>query len=109
MMIEPFSITVPRSKGRVGVRRTVSRGELDVSCRLTFAEMIVGPPGSVADLSGLTFLDSSGVGAIHRAKQIAEKDGGHLVICRPRPTVRRLFEINGLLGWLGEWDPIWSG
>ena len=107
MMIEPFSITVREVEGALVFEL---RGELDVSCRLTFEEMIVGPPGSVLvlDLSGLTFLDSSGVGAIHRAKQIAEKDGGHLVICRPRPTVRRLFEINGLLGWLGEWDPIWS-
>jgi anti-anti-sigma factor len=106
-MVELFSITVREVQGALVFELG---GEFDLSGRLTFEELVVGPPGSllVLDLSGLTFIDSSGLGAIHRAKKIAEKDGGHMRICRPRPPVHRLFEISGLLGWLSEWDPTWS-
>ncbi len=106
-MIELFSVTAREVDGALVF---ALRGELDVSCLLTFEEMVVGPPGSflVLDLSGLTFVDSSGLGAIDGAKNIAEKEGGHMVICRARPPVRRVFEISGLLEWLGEWNPSWS-
>ena len=64
---------------------------------------LVGPPGSlvVVDLYELTFMDSSGLGAIHAARRMAIKDGGNLVVCRPSPMVHRVLEITGLDMWAG--------
>lgn len=86
------------------------RGELDASTCGGLAEHLTGPPGSlvVVDLAQLTYMDSSGLGAIHTARQMAIKDGGTLVVCRPNPMVHRVLEITGLDTWVAEWDPDWS-
>ena len=62
------------------------------------ADRLAGPPGSlvVLDLAQLTFMDSSGIGAIHAARRLTIKDGGTLVVCRPSPQVDRVLEITGL-------------
>lgn len=93
-------------KGRVAALR----GELDASTSRELAEHLTGPPGSlvVVDLAGLTFIDSSGLGAIHAARRKAIEDGGNLVVCRPNPAVLRVLEITGLDMWVTDWDPAWS-
>jgi anti-anti-sigma factor len=70
----------------------------------------MGPSGSlvVVDLCQLTFIDSSGLGAIHAARQAAIENGGNLVICRPSPMVYRVLEITGLDTWVTDWHPDWS-
>jgi anti-anti-sigma factor len=62
----------------------------------------------VLDLSQLTFIDSSGLGALHAAKQRAIKNGVTLVVSRPSPMVHRVLEITGLDMWITDWDPDWS-
>lgn len=62
----------------------------------------------VLDLLQLTFIDSSGLGAIHAARRAAIEDGGSLVLCRPTPMVYRVLEITGLDTWVTDWDPKWS-
>lgn len=86
-------------------------GELDVTTAEGLAECLTGPPGSliVLDLSGLTFMDSSGIGAIHAARRSTIKNGGTLVVCRPSPQVHRVLEITGLDTWITDWAPEWSG
>lgn len=86
------------------------RGELDASTAPGLAEQMLGDPGSlvVLDLGQLTFIDSSGLGAIHAARQQVINDGGILVVCRPSPAVHRVLEITGLDIWLADWDPAWS-
>jgi anti-sigma B factor antagonist len=93
-----------------GGRIFVLRGELDASTCRGLAECLTGPSGSlvVIDLSQLTFIDSSGLGALHAAKQRAIKNGGTLVVSRPSPTVHRVLEITGLDMWLTDWDADWS-
>lgn len=50
----------------------------------------------VLSLSGLTFMDSSGIGVIlGRYKQISQKNG-EMVVCSINPTIERLFELSGL-------------
>jgi anti-anti-sigma factor len=85
-------------------------GELDASTSRGLLEQLQGPPGSsvVVDLSELTFMDSSGLGAIHLARRRAVKDGGTLVVCRPQPIVRRVLQLTGLDIWIADWDPAWS-
>jgi anti-sigma B factor antagonist len=51
----------------------------------------------VLDLSGLAFVDSSGLRVLISAQhQLAER-GGTLTLHDPSPTVRRLLEITGLI------------
>jgi anti-anti-sigma factor len=106
-MVDAFRVT---SHDFEGGRTFILRGELDASTSQGLSEHLVGPPGCliVADLSELTFIDSSGLGAIHSARRAAIDNGGNLVVCRPTPTVYRVLEITGLDMWVVEWNPGWS-
>lgn len=89
----------------------VLSGELDISSCRGLAEQLQGPPGSlvVVDLSELTFVDSCGLGAIHSARRLAQKNGGTLVVSRPQPAVYRVLELTGLDKWVTHWELRWSG
>lgn len=51
----------------------------------------------IIDFKEVTFMDSSGVGAIiGRYKQVDQK-GGRVAICSPSKTVAKLIEMSGLL------------
>lgn len=74
-------------------------GELDMStadvldrelARVAEAE----PERIVLDLSGLDFLDSSGLRSLLRAHTRAREDGGRLTLLRGRPEVQRVFEVT---------------
>ncbi len=93
-----------------GGRVFTLRGELDACTCRGLAERLTGPPGSliVVDLCDITFMDSSGLGAIHEARRIVIRDGGNLVVCRPSPMVHRVMEITGLDTWVTDWNPQWS-
>lgn len=65
------------------------RKELEASERLRHV---------ILDLRGVTFIDSSGVGAIlGRYRDIHGSRRGKLVAFGPRPQVRRVLEIAGLM------------
>jgi anti-anti-sigma factor len=102
-----FSVT---SRDFGGGRLFSLAGELDASSCRGLAELLQGPPGSlvVVDLAELTFMDSSGLGAVHAARRRAIKDGGTLVVSRPQPAVYRVFQLTGLDTWITDWDPKWS-
>jgi anti-anti-sigma factor len=106
-MADEFGVT---SYQLDGIRVFALWGELDASTGRGLTEYLVGPPGSliVLDLCQLTFMDSSGLGAIHVARQSAIKNGGILVVCRPSLAVYRIFQITGLDIWVTDWDPQWS-
>lgn len=107
MIVELFGVTsYSVDKGRI----VALRGELDASTARGLSDHLIGPPGSlvVVDLFGLTFIDSSGLGAIHAARRKVMEDGGNLVVCRPNPAVLRVLEITGLDIWVTDWDPAWS-
>jgi anti-anti-sigma factor len=93
-----------------GGRVVALSGELDVSTAQGLAEQLIGEPGSlvVVDLSQLTFVDSSGLGAIHAARRKMIECGGNLVLCRPNPMVSLVLEITGLDQWVTDWEPRWS-
>jgi stage II sporulation protein AA (anti-sigma F factor antagonist) len=76
------------------------RGDLD----LQVAERVVAelakveegaPALLVIDLSGLSFLDSSGMGVIAAAQARAVEAGRRIVLVRPPYTVRRALELSG--------------
>jgi anti-anti-sigma factor len=62
----------------------------------------------VIDLTELTFMDSSGLRAIHAARRLAIKNGGTLVVSRPQPAVHRMLQLTGLDIWVRDWDEKWS-
>jgi anti-anti-sigma factor len=59
-----------------------------------------GPKVLLVDLSGLHFMDSSGLRALVMADQRAKKAGRRLAIVPGPPAVRRVFEITQLEGRL---------
>lgn len=52
------------------------------------------------DLSGVEFVDSSGLRALIEAHQRFQADGGSLTLVRPSPVVARLFDISGVGDYL---------
>lgn len=55
----------------------------------------------VVDLSGLTFIDSSGISELLKvAKDVGER-GQEFELRDPAPTIRRVLEITGLLSHFG--------
>ena len=86
------------------------RGELDVATADGLADSLIALAGStvVIDLADLSFMDSSGIAALVKARnQIADESHG-LVLTRPADNVRKVLEIVGLLDWVEEWSPEWS-
>lgn len=63
----------------------------------------------MVDLSGLTFMDSSGIGALVVARnRVLSKGLGQLVVTRPTAIVRTAFEIVGLTAWIVDWSADWD-
>ena len=54
------------------------------------------PDHVVVDLSGVTFIDSSGMAVLIRAMQSMKEYGGHLTISGLNENVRSIFEIARL-------------
>jgi anti-anti-sigma factor len=78
------------------------RGELDPHTAPRLGEELEkiraeGNDQIVLDLSGLGFIDSSGLRVIIGAHKSATTDGGRLVLRSPSPMARRLLDITGLL------------
>jgi anti-anti-sigma factor len=55
-------------------------------------------PASVitVDMSGVSFMDSSGLRVLMDATTRAREGGGDLIVARPSAAVARLVEISGL-------------
>lgn len=53
------------------------------------------------DVSGLSFIDSSGISELLRVRQLLEDRGQALELADPSPAVHRVLEITGLLGVFG--------
>jgi anti-sigma B factor antagonist len=76
-------------------------GEIDLAVAGRFAEelgsLVGGDSGNgVVDLSGVEFIDSSGIRELLKAKGTAQTAGGDLVLLNPSPACRRVLEISGV-------------
>ena len=86
---------------RYGSRRTLSvTGELDIASAPVLEGAVDGALDGQGgefclDLSGLTFMDSTGARAIVHANNAAELLGCRLVILSPTPVVRRVLGLMG--------------
>jgi len=48
------------------------------------------------DLSGLSFIDSTGITCLLRLSRAATEAGGHLTLAAPSPPVQRMLDITGI-------------
>ena len=107
-VLPEFSITVREIPG---IHVVGLYGELDVATANGLVGSLVELAGStvVVDLSGLTFMDSTGIGALVTARNRILATGlGELVLTRPGGIVRQALEIVGLGTWIVEWSPDWD-
>jgi anti-anti-sigma factor len=54
-------------------------------------------PRLLIDLSGIGFMDSTGVGVMVNALNRVKEKGGAIAFCKPTPRVHRVLQIAGLL------------
>ena len=48
------------------------------------------------DLSGITFMDSSGIGLIMGRQKLLKECGGRLEVRGPQPYIRRVLKLSGI-------------
>lgn len=90
-----------------GAVRLLVSGDVDVTAAGRFREYLAGaldlrPAALTVDLGGVTFLDSTGLSALVYALHRASDAGIGLVVTNPRPQVRRLLEVTGMLAVLTD-------
>ena len=75
------------------------RGELDVTgaaeAEAAITALVARDQYLVIDMSTLDFIDCNSLGALRRARALARRGGGDLVLAAPRPLVRRLLALTG--------------
>ena len=97
----PFEVEVHRS-GRDAV--IVLHGELDMAGLLSLA-LVIDEAGNhpskrvILDLADLSFIDASGIRAVHSARRKLGADGTEVVVRAVQPLVRRAFRLCGVGDW----------
>ncbi|MFE5754635.1 STAS domain-containing protein [Streptomyces massasporeus] len=84
-----------------GVRVVTLRGEIDHDVRDKLSEALLGEEGPVparivADLSGVTFMDSSGLNVFVAAYQQARDTDGWVRIAGAQESVLRVLHMTGV-------------
>jgi anti-anti-sigma factor len=82
--------------------RVVVVGEVDLATAHLFRDRLLGVLHEQAavvdvDLAGVTFLDCTGISALIAARNAAIHTGRQMRVSHPRPIVRRVLEVTGLL------------
>ena len=72
-------------------------GEPETTFKKTITRLLEeGHVNLLVDLSGVGFLDSSGLGALVRALTLAQKEGGSAKLLHAGPQVRKLLQMTKL-------------
>ena len=96
---DDFSLTFSRYNGTVSLAVT---GELDGSTvpqlRSLLMDVIDGQRNLsvVLDFSRVSFIDSTGLPALIEASKLIKDKDGTLMVTRPQPSTRKVFDITGL-------------
>lgn len=84
--------------------RVAVAGEVDLATAAALRERLLhvlydqSPDLIDVDLAGVTFLDCTGIGALVAVRNAAVQAGRQVRVSHPRPIVRRVLEVTGLLG-----------
>jgi anti-sigma B factor antagonist len=100
-MTSDWDVVFERSE-RGGRSALVVRGEIDLAVAGRFAQALDSLVGDtdgtgLVDLSGVAFIDSSGVRELLKAKNAANGAGGELLLLTPSQSCRKVLEISGVL------------
>lgn len=98
-----MNLQVHREDSPSGPAVITATGELDVYTAPRLREALDAEPaeaGLVVDLSGLDFIDSTGLGVIVATHQRLSDGGGRLALAIGSDRVERPFKLAGLLGVL---------
>lgn len=93
--------------GTTAGRRTLAvSGEVDIASVdrfLSEARACLDEDGPVCeiDLAGVTFMDSSGLGALVRIRAATQERGKRVVLTNVPASIERLFAVTGLTGIFG--------
>lgn len=92
------SLGIDRREPRAGVVLLALSGELDLATASSLQEQLAREAAAlvVVDLSGVEFMDSTGLGALVTANGRIAEAGGQLVIVRGSRQVQRLLKITGV-------------
>jgi anti-sigma B factor antagonist len=99
--VEPAQLELSCQTGANGYQIVSVTGELDIATAEQaysyISEVIDGRPAPVTvDLSGLTFCDASGLGALARVARHARQAGRQIMLTSVRPSVMKIMRITGL-------------
>ena len=99
--LEPAQLELTCRTGPNGYQIVSVTGELDIATAEQaysyISEVIDGRPAPVTvDLSGLTFCDASGLGALARIARHARQKGRQLMLTSARPSLMKIMRITGL-------------
>jgi anti-sigma B factor antagonist len=88
-------------------------GEIDLACSDQLLRACVDavdrtptPRQLCCDLSGVTFIDSTGISALVAAKHASENAGTEMVLAGARGHVRRVLELTGVEGLFREFAAV---
>ncbi|WP_030230410.1 MULTISPECIES: STAS domain-containing protein [unclassified Streptomyces] len=84
-----------------GIRLVTLRGEIDHETKDVLTEVLLScdgatPPRTVVDLSGVTFMDSSGINVFIAAHQQVSDAGGWVRIAGAQQSVLRVLQLVGV-------------
>ncbi len=87
--------------GDAGAHVIGIRGEIHVTTAPRFAEHLTqaierGKTAIVLDMSGVEFIDSTGLSVLLNGLRLLNQRRGHLALVCTNPTVLRLFQITNL-------------
>ncbi|WP_328491982.1 STAS domain-containing protein [Streptomyces sp. NBC_00414] len=99
-MDQPDQLSVEHS-AIDGIRVVTVRGEIDHTVKDTLSEALLSSdsatyPRTVVDLSGVTFMDSSGISVFISAYQAVSDTEGWLRIAGAQESVLRILQIVGM-------------
>ena len=86
-----------------GCQRLTVSGELDLATSTHLSEAglrALESPGLVElqlDLSQVSFIDSTGIGALVQLKNATDENGRRLVLLDPAPRVAEVLELTGMI------------
>jgi anti-anti-sigma factor len=96
----PDAYVIDERESAGGILVLVLEGEFDLAAVPTLQEQLEAareraPRGVVLDFAGVTFVDSSGLRELLRARAAFRDDGKGFALAAPQPAVIRLFELTG--------------
>ena len=89
----------------------VAVGEIDVYQAPRLRDALDALPSEavgplVIDLSGIAYIDSTGLGTLVAARKRRVADGSEVRLACPDPALRKVFEITGLISYFPIFDSV---